>query len=142
MVTLDNVSAIDTASANTTVVWALRSRVAILGPAVWPAVEAEEGVLLLEAKPDFVLGIGFHQSCGLMAVVVFVWRSIRIPGLAHDQDVGFQADGINVHCDGSNVDIGIVAGGLTGGRAVEVPFGKLVDAFGSFGKRLGTREMN
>ena len=58
---LDNVTAIDAPGANTAVVWTLRARVAILGPAIWPAVSGQEGVLLLKTKPDFVAGIGFHQ---------------------------------------------------------------------------------
>jgi hypothetical protein len=86
-VSLYNVTAVDSASANTAVVWALRARVAVLGPAVWPAVNTEQGVFLLKTKPDFVLGVGFHQACGLVAVVEFVGCSIRIPGLAHDQKV-------------------------------------------------------
>jgi hypothetical protein len=115
VVSLDNVAAVDSASANTAVVWTLRTRVSVLGPAVWPAIKAEEGVLLLKTKPDFVLGIRFHQPCSLMAVVEFVWCSIRIPGLAHDQDILAQADRIIVHCNGSDVDIGVFARGLAGG---------------------------
>ena len=57
---LDNVTAIDASDANTAVVWTLRTRVAILRPAIWPAVSGQEGVFLLKTKPDFVLGIGFH----------------------------------------------------------------------------------
>ena len=115
MVALDNVTAVDTAGADTAVVWALRGRVAVLGPAVWPTIQAKQGVFLLETKPDFVLGVGLHQPSGLVAVVEFVWRSIGIPGLAHDQDVGFQADGIRIHGNGADVDIRVVTRGLTGG---------------------------
>lgn len=109
---LDNVTAVNSASADTTVIWTLRTRVAVLGPAVGPVIKAKEGIFLLKTKPDFVLGVGFHQPRGLVAVIVFVGCSIRIPGLAHDQDVVAQADGIWVGCDGSDVNIGVVAGGL------------------------------
>ena len=120
-----NVTAIDAASSDTTVVWALRTRESILGPAIWPAVMAKEGILLLKTKPELVLGIRFHQPCGLVTVVEFVGASIRIPGLTHHNDVGLQAKRIGEDRDGADVDIGVPAWGLAGRRAVEIPFGQL-----------------
>jgi hypothetical protein len=96
---------------------------------------------LLKTKPDFVVGMGFHQARGLVSVVEFVGCSIRIPGLAHDQKVVAQADRIRVHCNGSDVDIRVVAGGLASGGAIEVPFWELVNALWNFGKSLEEKKM-
>lgn len=61
-----------------------------------------------------------------MAVVELVGASIRVPGLAHDDDVGFQTEWIRVDGDGANVDIGVVTWSLTGRGAIEVPLRKLL----------------
>lgn len=61
-----------------------------------------------------------------MAVVKFVGASIWVPGLAHDDDVGFQTERIRVDGNGANVDIGVVACCLTGRRAIKVPLRKLL----------------
>jgi hypothetical protein len=50
-----------------------------------------------------------------MAVVELVGASIWVPCLAHDKDVGFQPEWIRVDGDGANVDVGVIAGSLTGG---------------------------
>jgi hypothetical protein len=59
--------------------------------------------------------------------VVCVWLSIGHPGLGHDEDVVAQPNGICVECDGAEVDIGVVTGGLAGGGTVEIPFWELFD---------------
>ena len=128
---LDNVPAHDLVGADAAVVGALSTREPVLGPAVWPALGAEEGVLLLEAEPEVVLGVGLHQLGGLVAIVVLVRAPIRIPGLAHDQNVGLHTDGVGVQGHGADVHVGVVAGRLAGRGAIEVPFGKLLDALDS-----------
>ena len=125
---LDEITAVDLSTSHSAVVRSLRSWETTLGPAIWPAVMAEKCVLLLETEPDVVLGVGLHQSSGFVAVVELVGGSIWIPGLAHDQDIVTQSDGIWVHGDRSDVDIGVVAWRLAGRGPVEVPFGKVVDA--------------
>ena len=54
--------------------------------------------------------------CGLLVVLV---------RLAEDDLVVSQPEGILVHGDGVEVDIGVGALGLSGGGAVKVPNGKL-----------------
>ncbi len=83
-----------------------------------------------------MFGIGFHQTCGFVAKVVFVGCSIGIPGLAHDEDVLAQPYGIGVHGNWSDVDIGIVTGGLTRRGAVEIPFWEIINALGSLAQSL------
>ena len=136
MVSLNDVTAVDTASADTAVVGPLRTREAVSGPAVWPAVESQKSVFLLQTKPDLVLFVGLHQACGIMAEIEFIRCSIRVPGLAHDQNIVAEADGVSVHSHWSNIDIGVVARRLTGGGAVEIPFGEIVNALGSLAQGL------
>jgi hypothetical protein len=84
VVSLDNISAVDLASSNTTVVRTLRAWETTLGPAVWPAIGAEKGVFLLQTKPELMVGIGLHKPSTVVAEVELVWRAICIPGLAED----------------------------------------------------------
>ena len=60
VVSFYDITAIDLVGADTAVVWPLRSREPVFGPAIGPAVRAEEGVLLLQTEPGLVLGMGFH----------------------------------------------------------------------------------
>jgi hypothetical protein len=118
---LDNVALDDTAGANTAVVRTLRSRVAVLGPAVRAAVEVEESVLLLETEPGLVLGVGLHQLGRLVAVVVLIRGAIGIPALAENKDVGVEAERIGEDSNGLEVNVRVVAGGLASRRAIKVP---------------------
>ena len=60
VVGFNDITAEDLAGTDTAVVWSLRSRKAVLGPAVWPVVGAKEGVFLLETEPGLMLFIGVH----------------------------------------------------------------------------------
>ena len=71
-----------------------------------------------------------------MAVVEFVRSSIVVPGLAHDEDVVATAERIGIHGNGAEVDIGVVAGGLAGRGAIEVPFWEIVDGIGLLAQSL------
>ena len=119
---LDNVSTEDLAGADTAVIWSLRGWEATLGPAVWPSICVEDGVFLFQAKPRHMLGIGFHQPLTFMTIVVFVGGSIGIPGLGHHQDIVATTERIGEDGAGANADIGVLAGGLAGGRTIEIPF--------------------
>lgn len=119
---LNDVSTENLACANTTVVWTLRSWVAAFGPTIWPSVRIQNSVFLLQTEPRLVFGVGFHQPLTLVTIIEFVGASIGIPSLGHDQDVVATTERIGKDGDGANVDIGIVAWGLTGRRTIEVPF--------------------
>ncbi len=69
-----------------------------------------------------MFGVGFHQPLTLMTIIEFVGASVGIPCLGHDQDVVATTERIGEDGDGANVDIGIVARGLTGRRTIKVPF--------------------
>lgn len=49
---------------------------------------------------------------GIVAEVVCVGLAIRHVGLAHDQDVVAQTEGVRVEGNGAEVDVGVVTGRL------------------------------
>lgn len=136
VMSLNNIAAHDLASSNTAVVWALWSWKAVLGPAVWPAVEPEESVLLLKTEPEFFALVSLHDYGGIVTEVVHVWLSIGHPGLAHDQDIVAEAEGIWVVSARAEIDIRVVARGLASGRAVKIPFREVLEGFDFLGKCL------
>lgn len=115
VVSLDDVTAVDLAGTDTTVVRTLSTGETTTGPAVGPAISTEEGVLLLQTEPEFLLGVGLHQAVGIVAEVELVGASIGVPGLAENEDVVTLAEGVGEDSDGAEVDIGVVTGGLAGG---------------------------
>jgi len=136
VVSLDDVTAVDLAGTDTTVVGALGTGETATGPAIRPSIGTEEGVLLLQTEPEALVGVGLHQTVGVMTVVVLVGASIGIPGLTEDEDVVTLAEGVGVESDGAEVDIGVVTGGLGGGGTVEVPLGELVNTRHGLGQSL------
>jgi len=119
-VTLDNLAGTDTA-----VVVTLRSRETSGRPAVRAVVEVEEGILLLKTEPGHVLGKGLHDLHAVMSVVVLVGGAIGVPALGEDDDVGGATEGIGEDGGRSEVDIGVVTGGLESGGTIKVPDGKV-----------------
>lgn len=139
VVSLDDITAVHLASSDTAVVGSLGTGEATLGPAIWPAIRAEKSVLLLETEPEVLVGMSAHQASSLVAVVVLVRSAVVVPGLAQDEDVVAQTERIREEGAGTQVDVGVVAGRLAGGRAVKVPFGQVLDVghFLSDGLGLG-----
>lgn len=136
---LNNVTAVDLASSNTAVVRTLGTGEPALGPSIRPAVSSEESVFLFQTKPEFFLGVDLHQTVGLMTEVELVGCSIRIPGLAENEDVIATAERISEDSNRAEVDIGVVTGSLAGGRTVKVPFRELIDGFNGLGESLRGR---
>jgi len=128
----DDIPAKDLGGADTTVIRTLGSREAVLRPAIGPALGAQQRVLLFQAEPEVVLGMGLHEQVDVVPEVEAVRLARRVPRLAHDQDVGGQADRVGEDGDGPDVDVAVVAWSLPGGGAVEVPFGELLDRGGRF----------
>jgi hypothetical protein len=130
VVSVDNVALDDLASAYTAVVGALGSRETTRGPAVRPIVGVEEGVLLLKTEPGLAVSVQLHDLLALMAVVELVGGAVGVPALGEDDDIGGTAERIGEDGDGPQVDVGVVTGGLAGGRAVKVPDGELIRGVG------------
>jgi hypothetical protein len=58
--------------------------------------------------------VDLHQAVGLVTVVELVGGSIRIPGLAENENVITTAERIREDSNRAEVDIGVVTGGLAG----------------------------
>ena len=101
----NNVSAINSAGADTTVIGALRSWETSFWPAIRPIVEAKKSVLLLETEPWLVRSISVHQPLGFMAVVELVRGPVMIPALAEDENVVASTERIWVDGYWTEVDI-------------------------------------
>ena len=114
VMSFDNVTAEHPSSAHAAVVRTLGAWKSVLGPAVWTVIDPEEGILLLETKPEFVVLVCLHETGGIVAVVELVGAPIWVPCLAHHDDVGFQTEWIGEDGDRANVDIGVVARSLAG----------------------------
>lgn len=138
---LDNIAAEHLASTVTAVVGTLGGGETVPGPAIGPAVGVKEGVLLLKTEPELFGLVGLHQDGGIVAEVEGVGLSVGHPSLGDDEDVVAAAPGIGVVGDGAEVDIGVVARGLVGRRAVKVPFGQVCKRFDLLGKGLQVSEL-
>lgn len=57
--------------------------------------------------------VSLHKLGSLMSVVELVWGSISVPALSDNQDIGSTTEWIWENSDGAEVDIGVVAWGLT-----------------------------
>lgn len=137
VVGLDDITAVDFAGTNTTVVGALGTRETTLGPSVRRSKLVKQGVLLLKTEPGLHVLVGLHELCALVAVVELVGGSIGVPALGENEDVVTATERVGEDGDGAEVDVRVTAGGLVGGRAVEVPLGKLVDGGGLLEEGLG-----
>ena len=103
------------------------TRETALWPAIGSAIGVEESVLLLETEPgDRVLGL-LHDLGGMVAVVGPVGGAVVVVGLGKDEDVVTSAEGILEDGRGTEVDIGVMAGSLVGGRTIKVPDAELAD---------------
>lgn len=105
VVGLDDITAVDLAGTDTTVVRALGTGETALGPAVGPTIGAEKGVFLFKTEPEFLLGMRFHQAVAVVTVVELVGAAIGVPGLTENKDVVATAEGIGVESTGAKVDI-------------------------------------
>lgn len=105
VVGLDDVTAVDLAGTDTTVVRALGTGETALGPSVGPAIGAKESVFLFQTEPEFLLGMRLHQAVAVVAVVELVGRAIGVPGLTENKDVVATAEGIGVESTRAKVDI-------------------------------------
>ena len=64
----------------------------------------------------------------MVAEVGAVGGTVVVVALREDEDVVTATEGVLENGRGTEVDIGVRAGGLVGGRAVEVPDAEVVDA--------------
>jgi len=137
VVGLNDVPSKDAVSAHSAVVGSLGGRVSSLGPAIGMAVGLEEGVLLLDSEPGFVVLALLKDLGGMVARVGGMGGSVVLQAFAHHQDVVSATEGVAEDGGGLDKDIGVVSGGLAGGGAVKVPDLELRDALGDSVKGHG-----
>ena len=142
VVGLYDVTAVDLAGTDTTVVWALRAWETSLWPSVWGSQIIEEGILLLKTEPRDLALVGLHKLSTGVPVVELVWGTIVVPALGEDEDVLSTTEWVGVDGDWSKVDIGVLTRGLAGGGTVKVPFWEIVDRLGSLVKGLKWRNVS
>jgi hypothetical protein len=98
-----------------------------LGPGIGLAVDIKEGILLLETEPGLKAFCLLHDLLGVMAVVSLVGGAVVVVAFCEDEDVVAATERVREDCDGTQKDIRVVAGGLVGGRAIEIPGAELAD---------------
>lgn len=112
---------------STAVVGTLRAGETAFWPTVWLIVGIEKGIFLFETKPWLVF-LGFIKDLlGMMAMVGAVWSAVVVVGLCENKDVVAATERVFEDGGGTEVDIGIVTGGLICGRTIEVPNAELAD---------------
>lgn len=111
---LDDITAVDLAGSDTTVVRALGTGEATLGPTVGSTKLVEQSVLLLETEPGDDALVGLHELCALVTVIELVGGAIGVPALGENEDVVATAEGIGEDGDGAEVDIRVLTGSLGG----------------------------
>jgi hypothetical protein len=127
VVSLDDISAVDLSSTDTTVVWALWAWETTLWPSVGLVELIEESVLLLKTEPWDLILVSLHQFGAFVAVVELVWDTVGVPALAKDEDVVSTSEWIWVYGNWAEVDVGIFTWSLSSGGTIEVPFWEVLD---------------
>jgi len=144
-VSLNNISTVDLASTNTTVIGALRTWETTHGPAIRPVTGIKKSVLLLKTEPWLLCLVRLHELGSLVAVVELVGSSIGIPALSDDQNVWGATEWVREDSNGSQVDIGVVAWCLASRATVEVPLWEIFDleltALGDLGESLESKAL-
>ena len=128
-VDLDDLAAHDAVGADAAVVRALRGRHPAAGrEAERRTVETQHRVFLLESEPHLVVGVLLLDASGGSARVGGMRAHVGgQQHLAHHQDVAATADRVVTLEDRAQHAVGLVAGGLVGGRAVEAPDRRIGD---------------
>mmetsp|Transcript_19067 Transcript_19067/g.35941 ORF Transcript_19067/g.35941 Transcript_19067/m.35941 type:complete len:383 (+) Transcript_19067:143-1291(+) len=128
VVGLDELTADGVASTNTAVIRTLGTSVAALRESKRPLdVSVEHGVLLLEAKPWLFGLVLVHGSDAGGTLVGFESVALVIVGVAENDDVLSATERVAVDLARLDDHLGVMSGGLLGGRTVVVPFRKLLD---------------
>lgn len=130
VVGLDEITGVNLAGTDTTVVRSLGSGEPLLGPTVRVSIGVEQGVFLFETEPRFLVGNQVHRLLGEMTLVGGVRGTVVVVAFTQDQDVLATSEGVLEDGGRSKEDVGIVAGSLHGGGTVKVPFLEVGDRLG------------
>ena len=111
---------------NTAVVRTLGTWKASLRPTEWLVIRIKEGVLLLEAEPGNIVLCQLHGLGRIMTEVCLIGGAVAIVGGSENDNIVTTAERILVERGWTKKNIRVMAGGLAGGRTIEVPVGELV----------------
>jgi len=137
VVSFNEITSEHASGTDTTVVWTLRSWETALWPAVWCAVVVEKGVFLFNAEPWlFALDL-LHELVAVVSVVGLVGGSIRVEGLAQNENVVSKTERIPEDGSRAKEDVRVVASSLVGRGTVKVPFRQVVNALDRASESLG-----
>ena len=109
------------------VIGALGSGETPFGPAVGRAVDIEQGVLLLDAKPGDLVRGGIHGLLRIVTVVGLVRRPVVVVTLGENEDVVAAAERVLEDGGGAEVDVRVATRRLVRRRAVEIPDAQRAD---------------
>jgi hypothetical protein len=112
---------------STAVVRTLWAGETTFGPTVRASVSIKQSVLLLETEPRDVIFGGVHGLFRVMAVVSSVRGAVVIVTLRENEDIVAAAEGVLENGSGTQVDVGVMARSLIGGRTIKVPDTELGD---------------
>jgi hypothetical protein len=121
---------------NSTIVRALGTRETTLRPTEGRTIGVEQCVFLLKTEPGDVVLSKIHDLLGVVTIVGPVGGTVVVVGLSQDEDVVTTTEGISEDGSGTEVDVGVVAWGLVGGRTVEVPDTEVTNVLDLFGHSL------
>lgn len=131
------------ASTDTTIVGTLGAGISAFGPAIGSVFSIEESVFLLDAEPRFVGSSSVHILFAFIAMVGSTGKTVGVIGFSNDDNVIITAEGVFKNGCRTEIDIRVASAGLCSGRAVKVPFGKVVYGCNLFVKGLdATKSMS
>jgi len=137
VMSLDDISAVDLSSTDSTVVWTLWAWETTSWPSEGLIQLIEKSILLLETEPWDLILVSLHQFGAIVAVVELVWDTVGVPALAKNENVVAASEWIWVYGDWAEVDIGVFTWGLCGRGTVKVPFWEVLYAGGLLAEGSG-----
>lgn len=112
---------------STAVVGTLGAWEAVLWPTVWGTVYVEQSVFLLKTEPRLVILGKFHDFSGMVTVVGLVWSAVVVVALSEDENIFATPERVLKDGNWPQVNVGVIARSLAGGRTIEIPDSQLAD---------------
>ena len=112
-----------------------------LRPAERSTVHIEQGVFLLDTEPRLEVLSLLHDLLRVVTIVRPVRGAIVVVALREDEDVVTATERVFEDGSGTEIDVRIVTRSLVGGRTIEIPYPKLLNACNLLGYSLiGVRQ--
>ena len=112
---------------STTVVGTLGTWETVFRPTVRVIVGVQQSVLLFKTEPGLVLLGQLHNFSGMVTMIGLVWSAVVVVALSEDENIITTTEGVLEDGDWPQVDVGVTAWSLVGGRTIEIPNSQLPD---------------